>query len=285
MWRDLMAEAQDSADVLLFGIPYDENCSVGRGAALAPSVMRRLSESLPPFTVDRTRIPRILWDMGDVSGYDYASVCEKVKAGSDKKLTVMLGGDHSVSILTEKAYRELREGRRGIIHIDAHADICDFYNGSENSHACVNRRALDNGFSVQDISMIGVRSYEEDEVDFLEKNDILLYSADDVNASPDSVVDALIAKYRDYDGVYLSFDIDSVDPAYAPGTGTPEAFGMPSLTVLHIVKRLVSSLPIDMMDIVEVAPPLDVNNVTSWLALKYLLEIFNLINIRDKGVH
>ena len=282
MWRDLLADGIDSADIVLFGIPYDGNCSVGRGASEAPAVMRRLSESLPPFAVDGSRIPQILHDMGDVAGYDYDAVSRMMASGEGKRLTVMLGGDHSVSILTEKAYREQRKGRRGLIHIDAHADICDFYNGSHNSHACVNRRALENGFSPEDIVMVGIRSYEAQEVDLLSKIPLKVYSAQEVMDNPSDVADEIIKKYADYDGVYLSFDIDAVDPAYAPGTGTPEAFGMSSLTVLHLLGRLISSLSVDAMDIVEVSPPLDVNNVTSWLALKYLLEIFNLIN-KHKG--
>ncbi len=278
MWRDLLAKDFDSSDIVVFGIPYDENCSVGRGAAEAPAVMRRLSESLPPFSVDGSKISPLLCDIGDVLGYDYDAVFKMMATGVGKKLTVMLGGDHSVSILTERAYREQRGGRRGLIHIDAHADICDVYDGSSNSHACVNRRAIENGFSTQDIVMVGIRSYEGQEIEFLDQNEISVYSSDDVNTNVDAVVDAIITKYRDYDGIYLSFDIDAVDPAYAPGTGTPEAFGMTSLTVLYIIKRLFLSLTIDAMDIVEVSPPLDVNNVTSWLALKNLLEIFNLID-------
>ena len=128
--------------------------------------------------------------------------------------------------------------------------------------------------------MIGIRSYEADEVEFLSHSNVTVYSAEQVNSNTDAVIDAVIKKYSDYDGVYLSFDIDAVDPAYAPGTGTPEAFGIPSFTLLHILKRLITSLPIDAMDIVEVSPPLDVNNVTSWLALKYILEVLNLINKR-----
>lgn len=280
MWRELLAQTVDDADVVVFGIPYDGNCSVGRGAAMAPSVIRELSEHLPPFTIDGSKVSPLLFDLGDVLSYDYDSVLEKMNVGKGKKLTLMLGGDHSVSILTQRAYREINEGKRAIIHIDAHADICDFYNGSENSHACVNKRAIDNGFSPEDITMIGIRSYEEQELDFLGRSNVSVFSSEDVIADVDAVADAVIAKYADYEGVYLSFDIDAVDPAYAPATGTPEAFGLPSLTVLRIVKRLISSLPVDAMDIVEVSPPLDVNNITSWLALKFLIEILNLINKR-----
>ena len=280
MWRDLLAYSLNDSDVVVFGIPYDGNCSVGRGAALAPSVMRECSESLPPYTTDGAHIPPILCDIGDVKDYDYEAVLNKMRAGKGKRLTLMIGGDHSVSILTERAYREINTGRRAIIHIDAHADICDFYNDSSHSHACVNRRALENGYSPEDITMIGVRSYEADEISFLAHSSVTVYSSEKVNSDTDAVIDAIIDKYSNYDGVYLSFDIDAVDPAYAPGTGTPEAFGMTSFTVLHILKRLIKALPVDAMDIVEVSPPLDVNNITSWLALKYIFEILNLINKR-----
>ena len=253
MWRELLAQTVDDADVVVFGIPYDGNCSVGRGAAMAPSVIRELSEHLPPFTIDGSKVSPLLFDLGDVLSYDYDSVLEKMNVGKDKKLTLMLGGDHSVSILTQRAYREINKGKRAIIH---------------------------NGFSPEDITMIGIRSYEEQELDFLGRSKVSVFSSEDVIADVDAVADAVIAKYADYEGVYLSFDIDAVDPAYAPATGTPEAFGLPSLTALRIVKRLISSLPVDAMDIVEVSPPLDVNNITSWLALKFLIEILNLINKR-----
>ena len=278
MWRGLLAESPEVADAVVFGMPFDEHCSVGRGASHAPFVMRECSESLPPYTVSGRLIPPILYDLGDVDGFDYDGALEKMRAGEGKKLTLMLGGDHSVSILTERAYRESRGGRRAIVHIDAHADICDFYDGSHNSHACTNRRALENGFSPEDITMIGIRSYEDQEVEILSRIPLDVYSAQKAAESPDAVADAIIKKYADYDGVYLSFDIDAVDPAYAPGTGTPEAFGIPSATLLYILRRLFAALPIDAMDIVEVSPPLDTNNVTSWLALKYILEILSMIS-------
>ena len=79
--------------------------------------------------------------------------------------------------------------------------------------------------------------------------------------------------------VYISYDIDANDPSYAPGTGTPEAFGLTSKETMKLITSLVRNLNVDALDIVEVAPPLDVNNITSWLALKTLYEVFNeLIN-------
>ncbi len=274
-WRELRAESFDSADICLFGIVVDEHCSVGRGAAMAPLVIRECSAYLPPYTADGIAIPSILYDMGDVSVYNYAEVEKRVERALGKKLTVILGGDHSVSILSQKAFRKLVNGKLGIIHIDAHADICDVYDGSKFSHACVLRRALDNGFKDEDITLVGIRSYERQEVEFLSSSQVKVYGVSEFTAT---FAQEIIDKYRNYDGIYVSFDIDAVDPAYAPGTGTPEAFGLQSVEVLKLLKMLFKNLPVKMFDLVEVAPPLDVNNVTTWLALKYLLEIFGMVS-------
>ncbi len=283
MWRGLLANDLSNADIVVFGIATDANCSVGNGAAKAPEILRQCSEFLPPLTRAGMLIPPILYDLGDVKEFDYAQVYEKMCMGKSKKLTLILGGDHSVSILSQKAYKQLHDGKRGIIHIDAHADICDFYNGSDYSHACVNRRALDNGYMPEDITMIGIRSYELQETEFLEHHSVDVYSTDKVlDIGVEKTLDEICRKYENYEGVYLSFDIDCVDPAYAPGTGTPEAFGLPSRDVLKLIEGFVSRLPIDMMDVVEVSPPLDCNNITSWLALKYILEVLNIVNNKKR---
>ena len=278
MWRNLLAENFENADIALFGIAVDENCSVGRGTALAPKTLRECSEYLPPYTAAGEKLEPKLWDLGDVTEFDYGQVFEKMASGKDKKCTFMIGGDHSVSILSEKAFRALHSGKIGLIHIDAHADICDVYMDSKNSHACVNRRALENGYAATDLSLIGIRSFEGQEVEYLADNPVLVARADEVvQKGADKVVDELCQKYAGYDGIYLSFDIDAVDPAYAPGTGTPEPFGLSNLTVLAILKGLVERLPVKAFDVVEVSPPLDVNNITTWLALKYILEIIKII--------
>ncbi len=279
MWRELLSKDFKQADIAVFGIAVDENCSVGRGTAVAPKTMRECSEYLPPYTAKGERLRRVLWDLGDVLQFDYEQVREKMSACQNKKCTIVLGGDHSVSILTEKAFRSLHKGKIGLIHVDAHADICDVYMGSNNSHACVNRRALENGYAAEDIALVGIRSFEEQEVEFLASNPVSVLRADEVEEKgAKAVVEELCEKYVGYDAVYLSFDIDAVDPAYAPGTGTPEPFGLSNLTVLTILKGLVEQLPVKVFDVVEVSPPLDVNNVTTWLALKYILEMINLID-------
>jgi agmatinase len=90
-------------------------------------------------------------------------------------------------------------------------------------------------------------------------------------------------KFKNYDAIYISLDIDVLDPAYAPGTGTPEAGGLSSRELMEIMKFLITELPIVAMDLVEVSPPLDsVNNITSWAALKVLYEVFGKLSKAKK---
>lgn len=279
MWRDLLSENLEKADVAIFGIACDENCSIGRGTADAPQKFRECSEYLPPYTATGEKLNPIMWDLGDVTEFNYEQVLQKMTLCQKKKCTLIMGGDHSVSILSQRAFRQLNSGKIGLIHIDAHADICDVYMGSKNSHACVNRRALENGYSNEDLSLIGIRSFEDQEVEYLNNNPVLVIRADEIHKSrTEAVLDTVFEKYSTYDKIYLSFDIDAVDPAYAPGTGTPEPFGLTNLMVLELLKGIVSQLPVKVLDVVEVSPPLDVNNITTWLALKYILEIIKIVD-------
>ena len=277
MWRGLQTEQLERADVAIFGIPFDENCSVKWGAADAPAVLRACSAYLPPVTASGKQIFAKLYDAGDI-GATFDQAFAMLSKLNGKKLTVMLGGDHSVSILTEKAFRRLHGSRCGIIHLDAHADICDEYLGSKSSHACVNRRALENGYAPEDISMVGIRSYELQELELLSQAPIFVIDADECRKrGTEKVVSLLAKKFQGYDAIYLSWVIDSLDPAYAPGTGTPESFGLDPLMVRDLICGLFDRLPIRMLDLVEVSPQNDINDITSWVALKILLEIFEKI--------
>jgi agmatinase len=195
-----------------------------------------------------------------------------------QKFPVFLGGDHSVSIPLKQAFAKLNQGKRlGIIHFDAHADICDIYDDSKLSHASVNARALENDFKDSDIMMVGIRSFEIQELPFLKNHPHQVLLASQLDTMQDfEIANEIITYFASFDAIYLSVDIDVLDPAYAPGTGTPEAGGLSSRRLLNIIRKLVRQLPIKAMDIVEISPPRDVNDITSWAALKLLLEIFSI---------
>ena len=291
-FRELLCSKIEEADVILTGLPYDKGCSCGSGASKAPDMMRQLSAYLPPLTMDGKKIvPLKIYDNGNIDSCDnYYDVVENntKEIFEINKFKLFLGGDHSVSIPLQKNFMNSAKKENKIpviIHIDAHPDICDEYDGSTYSHACPNMRAIDHGFDTDNIILVGIRGYEEQEVDYFEKHpEIKVYNASYLNEHGfEDVLKYLKAKYQDEKySIYLSYDIDANDPSFAPGTGTPEAFGLNSYELMKFIKEIIKCLPIDTMDIVEVSPLLDCNNITSWLALKTLYELFEIILKRRK---
>lgn len=293
-FRELTVKTKEEANVILVGIPYDGGCSCGSGASQAPKTIRELSSYLPPFTMDGSKIDNInIFDYGDieiVSDY-YEEIEKKAKTiFSFNKFPLFIGGDHSVSISLEKAFLEHAQNNNKIpviIHIDAHPDICDFYDNSYYSHACPNMRAIDNGYLPENIVLIGIRGYEEQEVKYLNNHpELKVYQASFLNDGGFSIALEEIKKRfaNDQYAIYLSYDIDANDPSFAPGTGTPEAFGLNSYKLMLFIKELFISLPIEAMDLVEVSPQLDNNNITSWLALKTIYEMFKIIGKRGNRI-
>lgn len=285
-FRDLMAKSEEEANVFLCGVPYDKNASVGKGASLAPKVMRELSYDLPALDMLGNNLTKVkIADLGDFDGDNF----ENLKKNIEEKLLskdgfhVILGGDHSIAIASERAFFDdsVKRGKTPvIIHMDAHPDICDVYDGSKYSHACPIFRALEYGYKDENITMVGIRGFEAQEIETFKKHPKLdvFKSFDIKKLGVEALLTLLVSKYRDnkYE-VYFSYDIDANDPAYAPGTGTPEAFGLTNFETVAILTGLIANLNVTCLDIVEVAPPLDVNNITSWLALKSLYEVFHTL--------
>lgn len=285
-FRDLMAKDENEANVFLCGVPFDKNASVGKGASLAPKVIRELSYDLPALDMVGNNLTKVkIQDLGDFCGDNFENLQKEIH---DKLLTkdgfhIILGGDHSIAIASERAFYDdcLKRGKTPvIIHMDAHPDICDVYEGSKYSHACPIFRAIEYGYKDENITMVGIRGFEAQEIETFKKHPKLdvFKSFDIKKLGVEALLTLLVSKYRDpqYE-VYFSYDIDANDPAYAPGTGTPEAFGLTNFETVAILTGLIANLNVTCLDIVEVAPPLDVNNITSWLALKSLYEVFHTL--------
>ena len=291
-FRDLMIDDVNESNVILTGIPYDEGCSCGAGASMAPSKIRELSSFLPPLSMDGDLLTKIkLFDSGDLvktcDDFFKFLKLESLKRFNTNKFPIFIGGDHSVSIPLEEAFYDyaISLGKiPAIIHLDAHPDICDFYDGSIYSHACTNKRSIDYGYKPENVVLIGIRGFEEQEVEYFDSHkELKVYTANDCyNLGINEIIKQLIRKFDDRYMIYLSYDIDINDPSYAPGTGTPEAFGPTSRMVLELIKGIFLNLNVKAFDIVEVSPKLDCNDITSWLALKTLYEVFNVLIKREK---
>ncbi len=257
------------AEACIFGIPYDRTTSFRAGAREAPNAIRRASYAFEVTHFEHGSLRELaLHDYGDCDDFlTPPEIADEVgfaigPAISGGKFTVVMGGDHSVSIPVIRAYDDI-----SVISIDAHLDSRREYMGLPDSHACVMRCAAER-HGIDNVHVIGVRSISEEELDDPEPlPHTSAYEVHDRGIGPvvESVLDSL-----GNEKVYVTLDIDGVDPAYAPGTGTPEPFGLLPLDVKKIINavgdRLVG------FDVVEVSPPYDPSGITSVLAARMIRE-------------
>jgi len=286
LWADLHRPNLSAADAdfSVIGIPYDGAASARKGAALAPDRIRFWSTHLTPFSEDRTRLGDIrIADLGDIPIANQESdTSTSLSAGFElvrqkvatlPNVPIILGGDHSVSIPVLQAQREkYKDQKLGLLWVDAHPDLCDEFTGSKLSHACTLRRALDFGYDPAEICMVGLRSWEDQEIDLIENGGLNVYTAADIaERGMKRITSSVYSKLSDCDAVHISLDIDCLDPAFAPGTGIPDAGGLSTRDVITLIKSL-QGLPLVGLDLVEVAPPLDPSEATIFAALKIIME-------------
>ncbi|MGZ9164562.1 MAG: agmatinase [Anaerolineales bacterium] len=289
LWADLHRPdlSPAEADFSVIGVPYDGAACARKGAALGPERIRFWSTHLTPFSEDRIRLGDIrICDLGDIpitnQERDFELVREKVAALPN--VPIILGGDHSVSIPVFQAQRERYKGQRlGVLWVDAHPDLCDVFTGSRLSHACVLRRALEFGIEPQEVCLVGLRSWEDQEIDLIENGGLNVYTAAEVaERGIKSVASRVYNKLSHCDAVHISLDIDCLDPAFAPGTGIPDSGGLTSREVITLIKSL-RGLPLVGLDIVEVSPPIDPSEATVFAALKIIMEYIAVFTREKKS--
>ena len=283
LWADLHRPGSIPAEATfsVIGIPYDGAACARYGAAQGPERLRYWSQHMTPFSEDRTRLEAIsVCDLGDIEIRDQVTDFEKVRqtVASLPNIPILLGGDHSVTIPILQGQRQRFAGKRlGVLWLDAHPDLCDVFTGSKLSHACVLRRGLEAGIQQKDVSMVGLRSWEAQELDLVENGELNVYPAPLVaERGMASVAAEVREKLAACDAVHISVDIDCLDPACAPGTGIPDAGGLTTREVLMLIKSL-QKLPLVGLDVVEVAPVLDPSEVTVFAALKIIIEFIAVV--------
>lgn len=283
LWADLHRPEIEpaAADFTVIGIPFDGLASARLGAAQAPERIRFWSRHLTPFSEDRTRLAGLsICDLGDIQIQDvqtgFARVAEIV--AKLPNIVIALGGDHSVSIPVFDGQRQRSAGGRlGVLWVDAHPDLCDDFDGSRFSHACVLRRGLEFGIDPADVCLVGLRSWEAQEIDLIENGGLHVFTAADVAERGMKTVASEVRRVlAECDAVHISFDIDALDPSAAPGTGIPDYGGLSMREVLTLIKAL-QGLPLIGLDLVEVAPPLDPSEATVFAALKIMMEFVAVV--------
>jgi agmatinase len=284
LWSGLACDDPD-VGVGVLGIPFDGAVSFRRGTAMAPAKLRELTPHQAPCAEEGQPLTVGVRDYGDVpldlewQRY-FQAVEEQACEALRHPLATFLGGDHSVTIPLMRAFDRMVAGSFGVVHVDAHPDLFDSYEGHRWSHACTERRALQlPGLAAEHLAFVGLRSFAREEWEFLRAHpEIRYHTARQCHLrGMRAVADEVVGQLEDVHAVYLSLDIDSLDPAFAPGTGTPEAGGLTTRDVLELVRGLMARLPVRALDVVEVSPPLDQADVTSFAALKIIYEAWWLL--------
>ncbi len=276
------ALAVAEADVVILGVPFDGAVSYRKGASQGPARVRDVSYHIPPTTEDGELLTGIrVLDLGDVEvgGLSQQAYFSKVEAAAvelfGRTLPFFLGGDHSITIPILKAASRVYQGPIGIIHLDAHLDLCEELEGNSLSHGCTHRRAIEfPNIELENIHFVGIRSFEVQELEFLKDKWPNIYTAREVHRrGVEQVAQEICEKLELVKHVYITLDIDFLEPGLAPGTGTPKAGGFTSRDMLEFL-RAFARLPLIGMDVVEVAPPLDSGDVTSFVAQRAITEMW-----------
>ena len=277
-------ESPQGAEIGFLGVPFDSATTNRPGARHAPRALRDASTMIrivnqatriAPFHTARTA------DFGDamVNLTDVAHTLELVesqfaKLKAAQVTPLMMGGDHLMSLPVLRAMA--KDGPLGFVHFDAHTDLFDgYFGGVKYTHGTPFRRAVEEGLlDPARMIQIGIRgsTYDGEDRSFAAANGIRIVTIEELRSRG---VDDVMAEARGILGdrsAYLSFDIDGIDPALAPGTGTPEIGGFTTFEAQQMVRAL-DGVDIVAGDLVEVSPPFDPSGMTAWIGASILFEI------------
>jgi guanidinobutyrase len=285
----------EGLDVAFIGIPMDHGTSNRSGTRLGPRQIRDESRMLRPYNMATGAAPfehLQVADIGDVpiNTFDLKKTVDIITAFYDEALShgiipLTLGGDHTLTWPILRAIKK-RHGPVALIHVDAHADINDTMFGETVAHGCPFRRAWEDGCLINDkVFQIGLRGtgYSPDDFDWGRKNGWTVIQAEDCwHKSLTPLMADIRARIGDAP-VYLSYDIDSLDPAFAPGTGTVEPGGLSIWQGLEIV-RGTAGLNLVGGDLVEVSPPYDPSGNTALIGANLLYEMLCALPGVPQGV-
>lgn len=278
-------------DIAVLGIPFDAGVTYRPGARFGPSAIRAASRLLRPYNpaqdVSPFEVAQVV-DAGDVvaNPFDITEGLEAISAAATELIgpgrpLVALGGDHTISLPLLRALHGVH-GPIALVHFDAHLDTWDTYFGAPCTHGTPFRRASEEGLVAKGHSAhVGIRGSLYDRRDLLDDAELgftCVHARDLDTIGVPGVVERIRARVGDLP-VHVSIDIDVLDPAFAPGTGTPEAGGLTSRELLAILRGM-SDLRLVSADIVEVAPAYDHAEVTAVAAAHLAYDLISLLSVR-----
>ena len=262
----------EPADYALLGVPFDRGSSFRAGAHLGPQAIREMAESLSPGTErgrDLSHLNAV--DRGDLEiSRNAQEAREQVEDAlsdtlNDGAVPIVLGGDHGITVPCFQAvltrYPDVR-----LLYLDAHPDLYGEFQGDPYSHACVASRILEiEGMTGDRITQAGLRAWTPEQREMADRHGIQTFSMWEMDRFECETTKP----------VYLSLDIDVLDPAFAPAVGNPVPGGLSSRRLIELIQAL--DVEIVGMDLVEVNPLLDRANVTSAAAARLVLEALGVM--------
>ena len=273
----------EELDIALIGVPFDSGTTYRPGARFGPRNIRVQSAMIRPWNPVLKVDPFAKWriaDYGDLSinplsiEDTYRRITEQLgqvlKAGTR---AVCVGGDHSILLPTLRAIHK-QFGPVAFVQFDAHGDTWGGYFGSPHSHGTPVKYAIEEGLIEQGCGIqVGLRGqvYSEHDFDFAHDHGIEIVTSEEIHRDGVEPLKKYLKKFGARP-VYVTLDIDVVDPAFAPGTGTPQVGGLFSAQILDLVRSL-RGLNLVGADVVEVSPPYDSGEITSLLAANLLYEL------------
>ncbi|WP_211128039.1 agmatinase [Streptomyces yatensis] len=278
-----------TTDIAVVGVPFDAGVSYRPGARFGSNAVREASRQLRPYNPAQDVYPfhyAQVADAGDITAnpHNIDAAVESIEEGTDALLStgaqlMTLGGDHTIALPILRSVAR-RHGPVALLHFDAHLDTWDSYFGAQYTHGTPFRRAAEEGLlDTSALSHVGTRGslYSKEDLDEDTKLGFgIVTSADVMRRGVDEVVQQLKERIGKRP-LYISVDIDVLDPAHAPGTGTPEAGGLTSRELLEIVRGL-SDCYLVSADLVEVAPAYDHAEITSVAASHTAYELISVMS-------
>ncbi len=283
-------------DVAIVGAPWDDSTTNRPGARFGPRALRALAYGPGTYHLD---LGVELFDHLEVVDYgdalcphglaeaSHGNIRRRVAEVAGRGIVpIVIGGDHSITWPAATAVAEARGwGRVGIVHFDAHADTADSIEGNLASHGTPMRRLIEPGaVPGRNFVQVGLRGYwpDQDTFEWMRSQEMRWHLMHEVweRGLPAVMEDAVREALEDTDGVYVSLDIDVLDPGFAPGTGTPEPGGLAPADLLRAIRKLALETPVVAMDVVEVAPAYDWAELTINNAHRAILEALAGLAIR-----
>jgi agmatinase len=259
-----------TAKFAVIPVPYEKTTSYGKGTSKGPSAILKASEHIENYDIELEREPfrvginvtKPIISLDKISG-------AVSKVLDDKKIPVLLGGEHSITPFAVSACRK-KYKNLSVLQLDAHADLRSSYHGSKYSHACVMRRVLEICPAVQ----VGIRSMDISEAEFAKSSGQLdkIHFAEKLELVEN--IDVQLSK-----DVYITLDIDVLDPGIMPATGTPEPGGLDYYEVLDILRGVAAQKNIVGFDVVELAPIKGLNH-PDFTAAKLIYKLMGYVTAK-----